>query len=226
MKKVTLLAKYWSIASDMLSDVNTSAKEALKVAVKSLTLPFSIYSSSCSFTRRLSFGLSRNQSSQTTAQITPISPLTPKVQRHPIFMISHGIRNSEKAAPSRLPEKLMPCARPRSFTGNHLKKACAAPGNAPASPTPNRNLRINIWTAFLAAPVRAVNTLQTETTRVSALRGPNLSAIHPAGTWKSAYPMANIPRTNPMVSPEIDRSLLICSTAEAMQARSIYVLTL
>ena len=42
MKNVTLLAKYCTIARDMLSDVNTSAKDDFMVAVKSLTRPFSM----------------------------------------------------------------------------------------------------------------------------------------------------------------------------------------
>ena len=120
--------------------------------------------------------------SQTVAQMIPISPLTAKVQRQPICTISQGIRNREKAAPKRLPEKLMPCARPRSLTGSQRKNACVAPGNAPASPAPKRNRSASICMAFWTAPVSAVNALQTETTRVSALRGPSRSAIQPEGT--------------------------------------------
>ena len=62
------------------------------------------------------------------------------------------------------------------------KKAWVAPGKAPASPAPNKKRRTSIWIPFRTAPVRAVNMLHTETTIVSALRGPSLSAIHPEGT--------------------------------------------
>ena len=119
---------------------------------------------------------------QTVAQMIPIKPLTANVHRQPICTISQGIKKRENAAPKRLPEKFMPCARPRSLTGSQRKKACAAPGKAPASPTPKRNRRTSICIALRAAPVRAVKQLQTETTMVRAFRGPSLSAIQPEGT--------------------------------------------
>ena len=60
------------------------------------------------------------------------------------------------AAPSRLALWVTPCTRPRSRRGYHSCMARVAPGNAPASPTPNRKRTTMNEVALKAAAVAAV----------------------------------------------------------------------
>jgi len=60
------------------------------------------------------------------------------------------------AAPSRLALWVMPCTKPRSDCGYQSCIARVAPGNAPASPIPNKNRTTMNETALNAAAVAAV----------------------------------------------------------------------
>ena len=95
--------------------------------------------------------------------------------------MSQAMPGMASAAPMREPEKLMPFTRPRSFTGIHEYTTRAMPGNAPASPAPNRKRMTSRLTKFHAAAVSPVNTDHAVTTAVSTKRPPRRSAIAPPG---------------------------------------------
>src|SRR5688500_2409990 len=102
------------------------------------------------------------------------------------------------APPIRVPMKTQPCAAPRSATGNHFAKLRDVFGNAPASPTPNRNRATNSDAKFQAAPVAAVKADHQITMRVRTLRGPNTSPIQPLGISNAAYAQVKALNTQPI----------------------------
>ena len=91
-------------------------------------------------------------------------------------------------------------ANPRAFAGNQLYRAFEMFGNAPASPTPNRNwmrtsppnptynppTTASGSTAIPTNPVRNTNALHQSTTRRSTARGPCVSPSQPLGTSNRA----------------------------------------
>src|SRR6184192_2470761 len=95
--------------------------------------------SSTAFTEGCFEGSSRNHRHQKTAQNTPRLPKIQKLARHPAAVIRAIASGGAKAPPSRVPMKMIPCARPRSAVGNHCEKLRDAFGKAPASPAPNKN---------------------------------------------------------------------------------------
>src|SRR5947207_13122446 len=95
--------------------------------------------SSTAFTEGCFEGSYRNHRHQKTAQNTPRLPKIQKLARHPAAAISAIASGGASAPPSRVPMKMMPCARPRSAVGNHCEKLREALGKAPASPAPNKN---------------------------------------------------------------------------------------
>ena len=66
-------------------------------------------------------GVFRNHAYHATAHTTPSAPRMMKAPRHPAVTISHATAGSAKAAPRREPEKLMPCASPRSAVGSQRR---------------------------------------------------------------------------------------------------------
>ena len=97
-----------------------------------------MYSRSPASTAGCCDGSSRNQAHQASAQKKPIEPKTTK-------MVRQG-RNPSRAVttigvsppPRCAPAKKIPCAVPRSATGNQREKVFVTLGNAPASPAPKR----------------------------------------------------------------------------------------
>src|SRR4029453_999813 len=71
-------------------------------------------------TDECSSGESRNHHHQIAAYTNPIPPRPKNATRQPAALTSHAITGSANAAPSLAPEKLIPCARPRSATGSQL----------------------------------------------------------------------------------------------------------
>jgi len=65
---------------------------------------------------------------------------------------------------------VIPCANPRSPGSIHRESDLVAIGNAPDSPTPNRNRIATIEVAFHASTVADVNTLHHVTISASARR--------------------------------------------------------
>ena len=70
-------------------------------------------------------------------------------------MISNTIGGAI-AAPARLALWVMPCTKPRSLRGYQSCIARVAPGNAPASPIPNRKRSTMNEVELNAKPVAAV----------------------------------------------------------------------
>ena len=68
----------------------------------------------------------------------------------------HTTSGGAMAAPSRLALWVIPCTKPRSRRGYQSCIARVAPGNAPASPAPNRNRMMKNELTLLAAAVAAV----------------------------------------------------------------------
>lgn len=71
------------------------------------------------------------------------------------------------------------------------------PGNAPASPAPNRKRTAKSVAKLRTIPVNPVNTDHNTTTELRRTRGPKRSAIAPDGVWNRAYPRANDDITHP-----------------------------
>ena len=99
-------------------------------------------------------------------------------------MIIHATIGGVKAAPSREPAWVTPCAQPRSEGSIHRDRLRVAIGNAPASPTPKRNRQIPMLTAPTITAVSDVNALHHSTISVNARRGPKRSPSQPPGIWK------------------------------------------
>src|SRR6266850_2922348 len=141
-------------------------------------------SSSARSTEGCFAGSSRNHFHQPIAQKKPSDPKIQKLARQPIPAMSATANGGARAPPNRVPMKVMPCARPRSLTGNHCEKLRDVLGKAPASPAPNRNRKVSSDTKFHAIPVAIVNTDHHRTIRVSTFLGPTVSPSHPLGTSK------------------------------------------
>ena len=77
-------------------------------------------------------------------------------------------------------------ARVRSSPTNQLLNAFVRFGNAPASPTPNRNRMIVSDQKPVARPVAIVKADHQITMRVITFRGPMRSPSQPPGTSKIA----------------------------------------
>src|SRR5208283_3842404 len=86
------------------------------------------------------------------------------------------------AAPQRVLNHRMPCARTRSLWGSQVAKALVTLGKQPASPAPNRKRVAASETKLEAQPVAAVKKDHHRTMRVSTLRGPSQSPRNPPGT--------------------------------------------
>ena len=102
-------------------------------------------------------------------------PSTAKIQytlRQPWAVMRAMTTHEVIAKPIRLPNITIDWARPSSWRGNHRAMAEVAPGNAPASPQPNRKRIATSAAKFQAAPVRAVNTDHQITILVSISRAP------------------------------------------------------
>src|SRR5688572_13249083 len=155
-------------------------------------------SSSAPFTSGCAAGSSLNQRLQKTHQTTPIAPNTTNAARQPTAAINSTISGGASAPPSRVPMKMTPCALPRSAVGNQLEKLLEMLGNAPASPTPNRNRTTSSETKFQAAPVSIVNADHQRTMRVSTRRGPVTSPSHPLGISNAAYANVKTLNTQPI----------------------------
>src|SRR6266850_7297329 len=143
-------------------------------------------SNSSGFTEGCLAGSSRNHFHQPNAQKSPSVPKIQKLARQPTAPISATASGGASAPPSRVPINVMPCARPRSLTGNHFEKLREVLGNAPASPAPNRNRNVSSETKFHASPVAIVNADHHKTIRVNTFLGPIVSPSHPLGTSKIA----------------------------------------
>ena len=90
------------------------------------------------------------------------------------------------APPQRAASHMMACARVRSSPANQLLNAFVRFGNAPASPTPNRNRIIVSDQNPVARPVAIVKADHQTTMRVITSRGPIRSPSQPPGTSKIA----------------------------------------
>ncbi len=98
-----------------------------------------MYFRSASSTSGCSAGSSRNQRNQAQAQTKPTMPKIAKIQRQ-LISVSIGPTSIGVSPPPRCaPAKKIPCAVPRSVTGNQREMTFDAFGNAPASPMPKRN---------------------------------------------------------------------------------------
>src|SRR6266567_8750793 len=143
-------------------------------------------SSSEALTEGWSAGSSRNHFHQPKAQMSPSEPKIQKLVLQPSAAMSATASGGAKAPPSRVPIKVMPCARPRSLIGNHLEKLRDVLGKAPASPAPNKNRNVRSDAKLHASPVAIVNADHHKTIRVSTFRGPIVSPSQPLGTSKMA----------------------------------------
>src|SRR6516162_2039341 len=142
-------------------------------------------SSSAAFTDGCCCGSSRKNFHQAAAQTTPRIPNIQKLWRHPNLVINARAAGGASAPPMRVPMKMTPCARPRSFAGIHSEKLLETLGKAPASPAPNKNLKLKRDTKFHARPVAIVKADHHSTMRVRTLRGRMVSASHPLGISKN-----------------------------------------
>src|SRR5258708_5742751 len=95
-----------------------------------------------------------------------------KAERHPYPVISFPTSPGAKAPPSVEPAWVIPCAKPRSAGNSQRDSDRVAIGNAPASPTPNRNRTATMEVAFQARVVAEVKMDHQVTIHVSARRGP------------------------------------------------------
>src|SRR6476619_2668377 len=132
--------------------------------------------------------------------------------------------NGEISPPKRLAIHTVPCARPRSTTGNQREIADELLGYAPASPAPNAKRTASSEKKLETTPVRLVNTDHHATMRVSTLRAPIRSAIAPLGISNAAYDKVNSPTTQPHCSGLRFNSACIRGPATEMQTRSRYVM--
>src|SRR5688572_32243386 len=120
--------------------------------------------------------------------------------------------------------KMTPCAFPRSGSGNHLEKLREIFGNAPASPTPKRNLATSSEEKFQASPVAIVKADHHNTMRVSTFRGPMTSPSQPLGISNAAYAKVNALNTHPICTALRFNSSRIAGAAEEIATRSRYVM--
>ena len=150
------------------------------------SLPPSIQPSSSAEMEAWSRGSSRYQRNQEAAQTNPKTESSGKVARHPIRAAMAATRIGVSPPPRCAPMKKMPCAVPRSRSGNQRDKARATVGHAPASPAPNKARSASSERKSHAAPVNPVKTDHQITIRVSTRRLPMRSAHQPVGISNSA----------------------------------------
>src|SRR5262245_39180920 len=98
--------------------VNRSGEAGEAVAAAERFFTISVRSSAV--TDACASGRSRNHHHQIAAYAKPIAPRAKNATRQPAVLTSHAMAGSANAAPSLAPEKLIPCARPRSDTGSQL----------------------------------------------------------------------------------------------------------
>src|SRR5205823_2808177 len=91
------------------------------------------------------------------------------------------------APPDLAPIHMMPLARLRSCIGNHRDSARESVGKAPASAAPNTVRVISSIARLRAMPVKAVNTDQQPTIRISIRRCPQRSPSHDVGISNMLY---------------------------------------
>src|SRR3546814_3325482 len=87
----------------------------------------------------------------------PTAAMLRKVCRHPKDESIQARPGSASAAPTLVPDRLMPWAMPRSAVGSQLYTVLAQAGIAPASAAPNAKRNTSRERKPQAAPVRAVN---------------------------------------------------------------------
>src|SRR5215831_5219890 len=143
-------------------------------------------SSSPALTAGCCAGSLRNHLHHTTVQKIPKVPKIQKLVLHPSVVMSPIATGGASAPPRRVPMKMIPCARPISFAGNHWEKLLDVFGKAPASPAPKRNRNASSETKFQASPVAIVKADHHKTMRVRTLRGPIVSPSQPLGISKIA----------------------------------------
>ena len=89
--------------------------------------------------------------------------------------------------PIAAPELNMPCAKARSLVGNHSAFPLAAPGQFPASATPNNERKMERLTTPFAKAWSAVAKDQNPMDKVKPILVPTLSKIFPKMACPKAY---------------------------------------
>ena len=118
--------------------------------------------------------------------MTPMTPKTSNVRRHPIPEMSIATSSGVKAPLTRVASQTSACARSRSFTGSQVASTRVMLGNAPASPAP-KSARVTTSDAgFHTQPVAAVKNDHQMTIRMSTRRGPMRSPSAPPGISNNA----------------------------------------
>src|SRR5437899_3327108 len=116
----------------------------------------------------------------------PTAPNNSKPRRQDTNEKTHTTSNGVNAPPQRALNHIRPTARLRSCRGSQFVNIFARFGKQPASPPPKRKRVPSKEPRFQTQPVAAVKNDHHRTTRISTLRGPNLSPSHPPGISKSA----------------------------------------
>ena len=109
---------------------------------------------------------------RTTKHYSSMDDKNMKALRQPYRVISFTTSQGVRAPPSLEPAWVIPCAKPRSAGNSQRESDRVAMGNAPASPTPNRNRTATMEAAFQASVVAEVKMDHQVTIQVRARRGP------------------------------------------------------
>src|SRR5258708_28953121 len=118
--------------------------------------PARITASSERDTHGCSSGVSLNDATQTAVHARLAAPSTMNDSRHPYRATIARTSGGVIAPPSLAKLWVMPCAKPRSWTGSQEENARVAVGNAPPSPTPTRMRNTTSDATLQDKPVRMV----------------------------------------------------------------------